>query len=133
MGSSNRSEQTYDSKDAGRMDERKEVYEKGDVVYTAMEADNPGVVIAFRDHPDDSPFPVCKIVKVQWLKKKRHRPLGFSRYPKGVRPTGSKTTEVLAGDLLLYGVRMAKFRRAVDEMDALQAKLIPVIAKVKGY
>ena len=133
MGSSSRSEQTYDSKDAGRMDEQKEVYEKGDVVYTAMEADNPGVVLAVDPPVDGSPFKTRAIVTVQWLKKKRHRPPYATGYPKGIHPTGGNKTKVMSRDLLLYEVRIAKFERALDEMVALQGKLIPVIAKVKGF
>jgi hypothetical protein len=133
MGSSSRSDQSYDSKDAARMDETKDVYEIGDVVYTAMEADNPGVVLAVDPPADGSEWKARAVVTVQWLKKKRHRPPYGSDYPKGVRPTGSKKTKVLSRDLLLYDVRIVKFRRGLHEMEALEAKLIPVIAKVKGY
>jgi len=113
------------------MDEQKEVYEKGDVVYTAMEADNPGVVIAVDPPVDGSPFKTRAIVTVQWLKKKRHRPPYATGYPKGIRPTGGKKTKVMSRDLLLYGVRIAKFRRSLSEMESLQAKLIPLIRKVR--
>lgn len=109
--------------------ERKAVYEVGDLVYEGIDSKNPGVVESVRDNPRFPHLSNEKLYKVRWLHPKKKAPKGFMN--ENLKPKTGKHAERRGFDLLLFEVRIALFEESLEEMKLNRLKVVRLRQKMK--